>query len=130
MDNSFYVRQPVRKNKLAIVLSVIGLVAIVGAVCYVSFAPSETSLSSPSGIISEDEKEFMRWMHKYNKDYFSKEEYNFRLNQWTARKSEIAHHNARNDIHHTKAINQFSDLTEQEFARLYLGLLPNANALR
>lgn len=130
MENSFFVRTPQRKSKVGVVLALIGLVAIVGAVCYISFRPTETSLSSPSGIITEDEKEFMRWMHKHNKDYFSREEYNFRFAQWKAHKTEAALHNARNDVSHTKGLNQFSDLTKDEFARLYLGYRPNANKIR
>ena len=130
MENSFFVRTPQRKSKVGVVLALIGLVAIVGAVCYVSFRPTETSLSSPSGIITEDEKEFMRWMHKHNKDYFSREEYNFRFQQWRAHKVEAALHNSRNDVTHVKGLNQFSDLTKDEFARFYLGYRPNANGIR
>lgn len=130
MDNAFYVRDNKRKGKIAIALALVGIVAVVGAVCYMSFKPTETTLTAPSGIISEDEKEFMRWMHKYNKDYFSREEYSFRFAQWQARKIEAALHNARNDVHHQKAINQFSDLTTEEFSRLYLGFKPDANSIR
>ena len=127
MENSFFVRTPQRKSKVGVVLALIGLVAIVGAVCYVSFRPTETSLSSPSGIITEDEKEFMRWMFDHNKDYFSYEEYSFRFRQWKASKIEATVHNSRNDVSYEKGLNQFSDLTNEEFAHFYLGLRPDDN---
>ena len=81
-------------------------------------------------MITEDEKEFMRWMHKHNKDYFSHEEHAYRFQNWLNIKKEVELHNSRNDISHYKGINQFSDLTPSEFKRLYLGYLPNANKVR
>ena len=126
MENTFVTQ---RKSKTGVVLALIALAAVVGAICYVTFTPSETSLTAPSDFITEDEKHFMRWMYQHNKDYFSREEYNFRFNQWKADKTQVAHHNARNDATYTKAVNQFSDLTNEEFARFYLGLKPDANEM-
>ncbi len=130
MENSFFVPQRTRKSKVGVVLAMIGLVALVGVVCYVTFTPSETSLNARSGIISEDEKEFMRWMHKHNKDYFSHEEYAFRFGVWKAAKTHVTLHNSRNDATYTKAVNRFADLTKDEFARHYLGFQANSNGIR
>ena len=130
MESNFFVPNRQRKSKVGAILAVIRLVALVGAVCYVAFQPSETSLSARQGMISQDEKEFMRWMHKHNKDYFSHEEYAFRFGVWKAHKTEAAMHNARNDVSHKKGLNQFSDLTKDEFSRYYLGYRPNANKVR
>lgn len=132
MENSFFVPERQRKSKALVVVSLIGLVAIVGVVCYFSFRTTEasTQLSQKSGMITEDEKEFMRWMHKHNKDYFSHEEHAYRFQNWLNIKKEVELHNSRNDISHLKGINQFSDLTPAEFKRLYLGYRPNANKIR
>lgn len=72
----------------------------------------------------------MKWMHQHNKDYFSHEEYNFRFGVWKSIKDEVEMHNSRNDVSHYKGMNQFSDLTKDEFSRFYLGYLPNSNGLR
>ena len=129
MDNTYFAPMHQRKSKAGAILAVIGLVALVGAVCYVAFQPSETSLATRD-MISEEQKQFMRWMHNHNKDYFSHEEYAFRFGVWLHHKTEAERHNARNDVTHQKGINQFSDLTKEEFARYYLGYRPNANKVR
>lgn len=127
MENSFFVPERQRKSKALVVVSLIGLVALVGVVCYFSFRTTEsTQFVEKSGMITEDEKEFMRWMHRHNKDYFSHEEHAYRFQNWLNIKKEVELHNSRNDITHYKGINQFSDLTAAEFKRLYLGYRPSS----
>ncbi len=63
MENSFFMPQRSRKSKVGVVLAMVGLAALVGVVCYMSFKPSGTELKYGSGMmITEDEKEFMHWM--------------------------------------------------------------------
>ena len=126
-----YVSLPKPKtSKAPAVLAFIGIVALVGAVCYVAFNPSETSLNSdaPRDMITIEEKDFMRWMYDHRKEYTTYEEFAYRLNMWKQNNHKINTHNARNDVTHTLAMNRFGDLDVQEFKKLYTGYNPKMNA--
>jgi len=60
----------------------------------------------------------MHFLAKYGRSYASKEDVNHRFNTFSANYDKIMEHNAQND-HFKMAINQFSDLSEEEFAQHY-----------
>lgn len=70
---------------------------------------------------SEYEAEFKAFLTTHNKVYEG-DELNYRFGIFKASMDEVARHNAANN-EWTKGINQFSDLTEAEFRRIYLGYL-------
>ena len=66
------------------------------------------------------EAEFVKFIRKYNKRYGSSEEYAKRLDIFITSMFEVKEHNAKN-LKWTKSINEFSDLTSEEFGDRYLG---------
>ncbi len=67
------------------------------------------------------EYEFINWVAKYGKSYGTKEEYNFRYKQFKETFDEVQRLNAeQSDSVHE--MNKFSDLSMEEFTRLYTGL--------
>ena len=117
-----------KKSKAPVVLAFIGIVAIVAAIAYFSFRPTETSLNTPSDMITPEEKDFMRWMYDHRKTYTTYAEFNYRFNVWKTNNYKISQHNARNDATHSMAMNKFGDLDTKEFKKLYTGYKSNANA--
>ncbi|CAJ1049008.1 pro-cathepsin H-like [Xyrichtys novacula] len=73
-------------------------------------------------IVPEEERNFKEWMIQHNKVY-STEEYYYRLQQFTENKKIIDHHNAGNHSF-TMGLNQFSDMSFEEFRKFYLLTLP------
>ncbi|KAL3065235.1 hypothetical protein OYC64_015416 [Pagothenia borchgrevinki] len=65
-----------------------------------------------------DEYPFKLWMSQHNKVYAT-EQYYHRLQIFTENKREIEHHNAGNHSF-TMGLNQFSDMTFEEFRKLFL----------
>lgn len=68
------------------------------------------------GDVSHDEKQlaFMQFLATYGRAYASKEDVNHRFETFSANFDKIKAHNENNE-HFKMAINQFSDLTEEEF---------------
>jgi len=58
----------------------------------------------------------MQFLSKYGRSYASKEDVNHRFDTFSANYDKINEHNAQSE-HLKMAINQFSDLTEEEFAQ-------------
>ncbi|XP_033480672.1 pro-cathepsin H-like isoform X1 [Epinephelus lanceolatus] len=69
-------------------------------------------------ILPEEEYHFKQWMSQHNKVYGTEEFYH-RLRIFTENKREIDHHNAGNHSF-TMGLNQFSDMTFEEFRKLFL----------
>ena len=61
----------------------------------------------------------------HRKHYFNEEEHNFRFNVWMANRAKIMEHNANPEKTFTMGTNQFTDLTTEEFLRLYTGANPD-----
>ncbi|XP_042351900.1 pro-cathepsin H [Plectropomus leopardus] len=76
------------------------------------------SAASAFRLSERDEVHFKSWMAKYNKVY-SLQEYNERLQIFTENKRRIDKHNAGNHTF-TMALNQFSDMTFNEFRKSFL----------
>lgn len=60
----------------------------------------------------------MSYIVRFSKTYSTKEEYNFRLDQFKRTLASIAVHNARNDATFKLGLNKFSDLTKKEYKSL------------
>lgn len=108
-------------KKVGVLLALLGVAALIGVAAYVSFAPSETALSEPS----YEEVMFHDYKVHHRKNYFNEEEHNFRFNVWMDNRAKIMEHNANPDKTFTMGINQFTDLTHEEFIRMYTGANPD-----
>jgi len=73
--------------------------------------------------MTQDEVDFMKFVTKYRRSYGTKEEYQFRLQQFKLNKEKIAIENAKNGSTSKVGINKFSDWTHEEYKRL-LGFKP------
>ena len=71
-------------------------------------------------------KKFQRFIHKYNKNYSSINEYLARFNVFRQNLIQLASNGPQS---FETGVTKFSDLTRQEFAKTYLNLNFNANAL-
>jgi hypothetical protein len=83
-----------------------------------------TSLYQNNGTISNIEQKFMSFCAKYGKNYETKAEYQFRLNEFTTNFVEIMEHNSKNGETSTMGLNKFADYTDDEFER-QTGLMVN-----
>ena len=108
-------------KKVGVVLALLGLAALVGVVAYVSFAPSETALLE----LSAEETMFHDYKAHHRKTYFNEEEHNFRFHVWRTNRYKIMEHNANPDKTFTMGINQFTDMTSEEFLKHYTGANPD-----
>uniref|UniRef100_A0A3Q0SXE0 Cathepsin H n=1 Tax=Amphilophus citrinellus TaxID=61819 RepID=A0A3Q0SXE0_AMPCI len=68
--------------------------------------------------VPSEEHAFKQWMLQHNKVYDTKEYYH-RLHVFTQNKQTVDHHNAGNHSF-TMGLNQFSDMTFEEFKKFYL----------
>lgn len=57
-------------------------------------------------------------MSKFGKSYGTKEEYEFRLEQFRKSLQKVREHNSRNDVTYSLGINKFSDITHEEYKRM------------
>ncbi|KAG7222419.1 hypothetical protein INR49_016279 [Caranx melampygus] len=73
-------------------------------------------------ILLEEEHQFKQWMSQHNKVYDS-EEYHHRLQIFTENKRRVDHHNAGNHSF-IMGLNQFSDMTFEEFRKFFLSPVP------
>jgi len=103
-----------------VTLAVVGFAAT-AALFALNQAPAQTQLYQ---VMSPVEKEFMAYLTKYRKSYGTKEEYNFRLQQFKLNKEKIDAENAKNGNTFTVGVNKFSDWTHEEYKRL-LGYKPS-----
>lgn len=68
---------------------------------------------------SSAEQEFNKWAVKFEKKYTTPEELTLRKNIFADNLKMINEHNAKN-LSFTMGLNQFADLTNEEFQKLYL----------
>jgi len=71
---------------------------------------------------------FNSWINLHGKEYKSQNEYNYRLSVYRDNLAFIENHNRENHGF-TVAMNQFGDLTKEEFGQLYLGMNVDASNL-
>ena len=94
-------------------VAIIAIVATLAATFYVMY---------PSSSVDYD-AEYMSYIAKFNKNYASQEEYNFRKGLFAEQLKVIEKHNAK-ESSFTLGINEFSDWTLDEYKRL-LGYKPH-----
>jgi len=106
------------RKELIAALAVVGSVATVGYLNAESFSQSSSFLS-----VSGPEAAFNHYIAKFGKSYGTKEEYNFRLQQFITNFNIVNSHNAENAIDHGffMGLNVFSDWHDNEFQSM-LGL--------
>jgi len=74
------------------------------------------------------EDSFGSWMSVHGKNYNNQREYTYRLGVYRANLAFVENHNRQN-LGFTCAMNQFADLTVEEFAALYLASTLNSSEL-
>ena len=106
------------RKELIAALAVVGTVATVGYLNAETFSESSSFLS-----ISGPEAAFNQYIARFGKSYGTKEEYNFRLQQFLENYHLVQSHNAENASDHGffMGLNQFSDWHQKEFEGI-LGL--------
>ena len=72
-----------------------------------------------SGEHTVKEKAFINFLIKYDKAYASKDDINSKFTTFSENYDKIEKHNAEHE-YFKQEINQFADLTEEEFAQIYL----------
>jgi len=87
----------------------LGIVVLLPAVALASF------------IVDPEITQFLNFETKFSKVYGSEEERIHRFEVFRQNLVEISRHNSRQDVTYTKGINQFSDLTAEEFKSIHLG---------
>jgi C1A family cysteine protease len=110
------------RKGFAITLAVVGVAATV-AVIALSDAPQYTKLFS-SMDMKADNFEFANFLAKYGKSYGTKEEFQFRFEQYMKNMAQIRVANSQNDNTFVLSANKFTDYTPEEYRRL-LGYQPN-----
>jgi C1A family cysteine protease len=71
--------------------------------------------------LEEYQNEFTSFVQTYSKQYDTVEEFFYRFGVFKAKYAEILAHNAKNESY-TMGVNEFSDLTWEEFQAQYMGL--------
>jgi hypothetical protein len=108
---------------------IIASIAVVGAVAAFALFNVNSMPSGQSFLQQGDyDVSFNHFIAKYGKRYGTKEEYLYRLNLFIRSYHEVMDHNlmASEDEGYSKALNQFADMTDQEF-KSYLGFKAPAN---
>jgi len=77
-------------------------------------------------VTTEEEQAFFDWKSLFNKNYESMNEHTYRLSVFVRNVHDIIAHNSGESTY-TKGINQFSDLTKEEFKSKILMTLPELN---
>lgn len=96
-------------------LAVVGVAACI-AVYALTNGPSTVTLHS--NVISASDMEFLKYVAKYGKSYGTKEEFEFRADQFKTTLARVALENSKNDNTFRVAANKFADWTPAEFKRM------------
>jgi len=72
--------------------------------------------------LAVSDAEFQQWMGKYNKQYNSAEEAQYRYTVWKKNKDFVEEHNGKN-LGFTVEVNKFADLPIEEFRNTYNGYI-------
>ena len=98
----------------AISLAVVGVAA-----CVAVFAVN--SLGQPTALyqaFTEQDTQFMKYVSEFGKSYGTKEEFEFRSQQFKDNLGAILMHNSMNGVTYQLGLNEFADYTPEEFKRL------------
>jgi len=88
-------------------------------IALVALAPILTSASVIG--VEENLRDFLEFEHRFNKVYETETERNRRFEVFRQNLAEIRQHNSQQDVSYIKGINQFADLTADEFRSIHLG---------
>ena len=92
----------------------LGAVAALAALA-TTYSSSEGTELFLSERLSAADFEFMKWISEHGKRYGTRAEFEFRLNQFKQTLAKVEEHNSRNDVGHQVGLNEFSDLTAEEW---------------
>jgi C1A family cysteine protease len=107
------------------------MIALTAAVALLSigllFIESEDTLAQRemSNITQQEFNEFLSWKEKHGKSYASQEEEMMRMRLFFQTKKFVERENSKANKTVTHGLNQFSDLTKEEFVNTYLGFKPS-----
>ena len=96
-------------------LAIVGIAAAV-AVYAVANMPSASNFHS--NVLTHQDMEFLKYVSKYGKSYGTKEEFEFRADQFKENLAKIMEENSKNDNTFTLAVNKFADMTRDEYKQL------------
>lgn len=95
-------------------LAIVGIAACVAVFALTTYTPESTRLHT----LTDSDLEFMQYVTKFGKSYGTKEELEFRYNQYLATKENIIAENSENGNTFVLGENKFSDWTPAEYKRL------------
>jgi C1A family cysteine protease len=99
--------------------------AVVGTIAATLAVISNKNMNAPSTNFLQDsnwlDEQFARYISRYGKSYGTKEEYLYRRSLFEKQLEIVSAANSRNDVTYRVGLNQFSDLSDQEFSSRYLG---------
>ena len=96
-------------------LAVVGVAACI-AVYALTNGPSTITLNS--NVISASDMEFLKYVSKFGKSYGTKEEFEFRADQFKSTLARISLENSKNDNTFRLGTNKFADWTPAEFKKM------------
>ena len=96
-------------------LAVVGIAACV-AIFAITQSPKTNSLYS--NVLTVEDMEFLKYVAKYGKSYGTKEEFEFRADQFKKNFASLLEENSRNENTFTVGINKFADWTPAEYKRI------------
>ena len=109
----------------AITLAIVGTVATVGLFA-ISEAPASTNLFAIE--VTQDNVAFANYLAKYGKSYGTKEEFQFRYEQYQKNMAKVAQYNGQNGNTFRLGINKFTDYTPEEY-KVLLGYKPQSKPM-
>jgi len=77
-----------------------------------------TLLGVASAVSSDTETAFLNFLAEHNKSYGTREEYEFRLNEFSKKVAFVQKHNALYPDEHTVGLNFMADWSEDEYAKI------------
>ena len=95
-------------------LAVVGVAACVAVYALSGSAPESKSLYT----MAADDFEFLKYVSKYGKSYGTKEEFEYRANNFKNVLELLAVENSKNDNSFTVGVNKFADWSREEYQRL------------
>jgi len=95
-------------------LAVVGVAACVAVYALTGSAPASKSLYT----MAADDFEFLKYVAKYGKSYGTKEEFEYRANNFRNVLQQLSEENSKNDNSFTVGINKFADWSHEEYKRL------------
>mmetsp|Transcript_52378 Transcript_52378/g.59867 ORF Transcript_52378/g.59867 Transcript_52378/m.59867 type:complete len:362 (-) Transcript_52378:423-1508(-) len=122
-----YVRadRPNNSKKYATAFAVLGLVGVVALVGVVSHGHGEAQLNEQHLMSGPTTKQydhlFRAWINHFERKYENFSEFTKRFEIFVKNTKFIEHHNSQNGMTYNLALNQFADLTREEFGALFHG---------